>query len=506
MAGASRSHHPEGRAKTRALAPGRFTSNRSFVVAVMMAVALVGVLQVFTHEPWRDEWQAWLIARESKSLPDLIANLRYEGHPPLWHIALFAISRVTRDIRAMQVLHLLIGLASTGLVVAKAPFSRLARATYAFGYFPLFEYLAISRQYSLGVLLAVSYACLSWRQTPGPSWLRVLVLIGLSLTSVQGLIVAAGLVMGALASRRDRPERPAALTTVPLLAAAAVLLIPPGDSGVRYPWVLGFDRTRLTDAVIALARPLVPIPRLARKFWETSVISIMPWSTLLAFVLLAAAFLGTAWLVRRDRVAVVTWLVAGGGLVAFSYTKLPGQLHHNGALFVVLVLVAWRAMSKTSGSPSPPALSRVLTGLLVVHVLGGLAAVAGDVLLPFSRSEDAADAIATVAPGATLVGAPDYLASPVGAWLDKPVVYPADRRSGTFIVWDDERFCPLQLPARAGCEDEAIRLAQSSAREGDVLIVPRPITSADLEPLGRFDGSVTDEEYYLYRVRPSPPP
>ncbi len=131
---------------------------------------------------------------------------------------------------------------------------------------------------------------------------------------------------------------------------------------------------------------------------------------------------------------------------------------------------------------------------------------AGDVLLPFSRSKDAADAVAAVAPTARLVGAPDYLASPVGAWLDKPVVYPADRRSGTFIVWDDERFCPLQLPARAGCEDEAIRLAQSSARAGDVLIVPRPVTSEGLEPLGRFDGSVTDEEYHLYRVGPKPPP
>ncbi len=257
-------------------------------------------------------------------------------------MALFAISRVTRDIRAMQLLHLLIGLASTGLVVAKAPFSRLARATYAFGYFPLFEYLAISRQYSLGVLLAVSYACLSWRQTPGPSWLRVLVLIGLSLTSVQGLIVAAGLVMGSLANPCRRPQWSTALTTVPVLAATAVLLIPPSDSGVRYPWVLGLDRARLRDSLDALARPLVPIPRLTRKFWETSVISITPLPTLVAFLLLAAAFFGIAWLVRRDRVALVPWLVAGGDWLRSATPSCLGSS-------ITTALCSWCSSSSHGG-------------------------------------------------------------------------------------------------------------------------------------------------------------
>jgi len=480
------------------------------VVVVLAAVAVLGVVQLFTHEPWRDEWQAWLIARDSKSVLDLFRNIRYEGHPPLWYIALFAVSRLTGDIRAMQLLHLLIGLSSTAIVVAKAPFSRFARATYAFGYFPIFEYFGISRGYSLGMLLALSYACLAWREKPGPLWLRVPLLIGLSLTSVHGLIIAAALVVAALADPRVKPRWPMAVTTIPLLAAAAVFLIPPKDSGVDFPWVLRFSASRLATTLDALARPLIPIPRATRRFWETSVISMAPWPTAVAALLLAAAFLGILWLVRRDRVALALWCVGAGGVGAFSYTKLPGDLHHNGALFVVFVLVAWKGLSSATSAResgkgrdrSETALAGALTGLLAVHAVAGLVAVAGDAVLPFSRSHDAADAIAALAPTATLVGAPDYLASPVGGWLDKPVRYPADRRSGTFIVWDDDRFCPIRLSSQPGCEDEAIRLAETSADRGDVLIVPHPLIAPGLESLGRFDGSVTDEEYYLYRVGP----
>jgi hypothetical protein len=42
---------------------------------------------------WLDELQAWLIARDSSSVIDLFKNLKYEGHPGLWHICLYLISR-----------------------------------------------------------------------------------------------------------------------------------------------------------------------------------------------------------------------------------------------------------------------------------------------------------------------------------------------------------------------------------------------------------------------------
>ena len=53
----------------------------------------------------------------------------------------------------MQVVHLLIATASVTLVALRAPFTWLQKALLAAGYFTVFEYGVISRNYALGVLL-----------------------------------------------------------------------------------------------------------------------------------------------------------------------------------------------------------------------------------------------------------------------------------------------------------------------------------------------------------------
>ena len=71
-----------------------------------VAVAALLVASMWRHEMWRDELQAWMIARDSTSLGDLFGhNMRYEGHPGLWHLALFVLTRVTDNPVAMQALH-----------------------------------------------------------------------------------------------------------------------------------------------------------------------------------------------------------------------------------------------------------------------------------------------------------------------------------------------------------------------------------------------------------------
>ena len=44
------------------------------------------------HAMWRYEMQAWLLARDSQTLGDLFFNLRYEGHPALWHLLLWPLA------------------------------------------------------------------------------------------------------------------------------------------------------------------------------------------------------------------------------------------------------------------------------------------------------------------------------------------------------------------------------------------------------------------------------
>src|SRR4051812_4217393 len=53
------------------------------VLALYVALLAWGLAR---HEIWRDEAQAWLLARSSASPLALLRAMRYEGHPALWHL------------------------------------------------------------------------------------------------------------------------------------------------------------------------------------------------------------------------------------------------------------------------------------------------------------------------------------------------------------------------------------------------------------------------------------
>jgi len=55
---------------------------------------LLNLSSLVFHEMWRDELQAWLIARDSKNILELFINLKYEGHPALWYLLLTPLTKV----------------------------------------------------------------------------------------------------------------------------------------------------------------------------------------------------------------------------------------------------------------------------------------------------------------------------------------------------------------------------------------------------------------------------
>ena len=56
---------------------------------VVLAVYVVVVITVMCfHEPWFDEAQSWLIARDCSWHDLLLVRPHYEGHPPLWWLLL----------------------------------------------------------------------------------------------------------------------------------------------------------------------------------------------------------------------------------------------------------------------------------------------------------------------------------------------------------------------------------------------------------------------------------
>ena len=159
-----------------------------YAIGLTTGFLILGGFTAFNHEMWRDEIQAWLLARDSASFFELFAHLKYEGHPGLWHLCLMPLSRITASPVIMQMFHLLIAGVTVYLFARYAPFNWLQKFLFCFGYFVLYEYAVIARNYALGLLLLILFCVLFRERYKRPLWIGGILFL-LAHTSVHALIV-----------------------------------------------------------------------------------------------------------------------------------------------------------------------------------------------------------------------------------------------------------------------------------------------------------------------------
>lgn len=490
--------------------PGR----TRFAAAVTLAFVLLGGIGLARHEMWRDELQAWLIPAGSGSPAELIHNLRYEGHPALWHSLLWIVSRFTERPEAMQVLHLAISAAAVFLFARSAPFSRPVRALFAFGYYPLYEYTVISRNYGLGLLLL--FAACALFPTRRRSYLPLAAVLALLANTnpyawIVALAFAGALTVEALLDRELR-RVDAALGLLLFLAGAgmaAALMIPPPDGRYATAWYLAWRTPRALRVLSTVARACLPLPNPSEPAaWNTNLL----WSLhgavagLAALGLIAAA----AAALRRSRTALLLYLGGTAALLGFTYIKYVGYTRHHGAHFLLLLACLWiaRAEAPPPESPGPPRRhgDLALALLLAVNVVAGAWVYAQDLRRPFSTAKATAAFLRDPAYGeAILIGYPDAAATPVSGYLGRPFFYPQSRTVGTYVLWNEARKPQLHF-------GEYCRILRRQIRqrpEGIVLVTTHqpPLCGARMPPeeIASFqDSLLQDERFRIYRIRMLP--
>jgi hypothetical protein len=510
--------------------PDRY--QRWLAPAVTLAFLVVAGFATASHELWRDEAQPWLVALHSTSLLELFQRIKYEGHPGLWYTCLFLLSRVTASPVAMQALHVAIGAAAVWIVARYAPFTALQRVLFAFGYFPLYEYTVLSRDYGLGMLLLLATcAALGARTVRFPLVVALIALIPHSNVFAAIVGLALGLVLLAdrwlpggpvLGPRVTGRQLAAGVLLVIVSVALAVLqTLPPANFHIE----LG-ARPRLAPRFLAkrfrtLVPALMPIPRPGPDWWIlSSHDSWWEWprwrapAALAAYALLAWMVLG---LVRRLR-ALIFLGTAIIGLVTFMYLEFPGEARHFGYLFVALVMAIWLAKIEDArrgtivegwvGRAWVSTQGIVFTALLGVHAAGGLFAVFLERRYVYSDAKPAAKYLVEHhLEEAPLVAQHDFVQG-VLVYLGRKEAYLVrPGRVGSFGMWDKERFPPV---TDSTCVARARQIAAEQHRPA-VLIADHALAltaadSLDTRELARFTGSVVgDEDFYLYLVGSRPP-
>lgn len=514
---------PTSATEPRATTDARRVERRTRWIALGAFLA-IGLALVLTHEPWRDEIQAWLIARNSDSLGALIRNSRAEGHPLLWYLLLWVPARFTRDLLAMQLLHLAIAAAAVACVLWRAPFPRWQRLAFTFGYFPVYEYSAIARNYALGMLL-LFVGCMLATRRPRPYVRLVLVIVLMGSTSAYGLVLGAALgsavALDDFVRRRwygeDPPWRRIGVAAGVLVVGAA-LVVAQSAPALSSPGARGFTNAIREDRVRGALAPfagLFPIPSVETRFWGTSIVDGLvngPVRAVLGLVLLALL----AWCLRGRIAALWLWLVGASALFALGLQGYQGFTRHAGHFFLLFVAACWLlpslALWREGHDPSARRAgglglrwadaSRALGVLLLVHLVASVVPIAAELTHPFSGAHDMAELLARKGYGdAELVLWPEFEGIAVVAELDRSGYLPALGRRARDQEWGS--------PRHHTTDRDVARLARRLCRDS-----PRPVvlitTSRARDPEFALVGQVTDtivdsEQYFAYRVRSCAP-
>jgi len=493
--------------------------------AIFFVIGLIGIIN---HAMWRDEINVWLMTRDSSSIAELFKNVKYEGHPALWYICLYILNQITHDPIIMQFFHLLLGVTSAYIFVRFSPFTKLQKVLFCFGYLPFYEYLLISRNYAIGVLLVFVFCGLFARRTNNYILLSIVLSL---LANANAYCLLLAIALGATLIF-EYITTPIKIKKIDLLFSLTIfligiflsllLLIPPQDSvlaGGMSGWVLQFDFMRLTTALT--------------RIWSGYISIIVPNDknqiemTIFALISLGLVSFVALFLSRKP-VALFLYLFGNIEILIFTYIKFLGGPRHYGHLYILLIASLWIASyyprnsfeNQNKISAIAKLKQAVQAGItfaehhqrtffmliLYAQLLAGIVAFGRDLVIPFSASRETARFIQQQKLDKMLIiGSKDYAISPLCGYLNTKIYYPEISSMGSFVLFTKQR---------KEVDDQEILAQTSRLVKGEkkqaLLILNRELnnevsannSSLSISSLSKFTNSfMSDEKYYLYLVQ-----
>lgn len=498
-----------------------------FFLSIFFGLGLIGILN---HAMWRDELTIWLIARDSQSLAEFFQIIRYEPHPALWYLCVAVLYRISQNPVIMQLFHLLLGTGAAYLFLRYSPFSKQHQVLFIFGYLSFYEYLIISRNYSLGVLFAFAFCTVYETRKQTYIWLAGILFL-MANCNAYSLFIAFALGLTLIVesifcktfqflTRANLQNKLASLTIFILgLIGSIAFLIPPADNlengGLASGWNLGFDLRHFFTTLARLWNSyIVVIVAGDSKYY-----SVIICGTLSLIIL---AFVATALL--KKPLALFFYSTATLEILLFTYTKFLGAQRHFGHLYIVLIVALWlasyypqsNALVQTATALARPMRTIALNWikfveryatifiafLLYAQLMGGAIAFSRDLTIPYSASKATADYLrANKLDREFIVGSQDVAMAPLSGYLNRQIYYPERQGLGSFVLFNRSR---IEVDAEEVLRQVSQQLRDSQPKILLILNYELKVSRDDLSilPLEKFvDSLIYNEKYYLYWVK-----
>lgn len=387
------------------------------------------------HEYWRDEVRALSYARDAQSFGQLLAFLKDDGHPMLWHLLLKLGLVITGSNLALPLVSLTVAVAAVWLLLFKSQLALPLKVLFVLGALPIYEYSVMARNYGISMLLLFAFATAYPYRRTRPLLLGTLLGL-LCNTNVHSLLLAA--LLGGLwvwdTLVRDRvglaSKQALQLAGGCLIAASGLALalftIWPSDQ------MLSSDRVApgWHDIVGALLRAILhPAGELhaSRGVLLDAALDLLLITALLP-------------LLRAPRLLLVA-VAACVSLSMFFQLVYPSAFRHRGLLVVFLLALLWIAneepqrsfagITKRLNQLGNASLLLLLMGLVAV----GVGKLANDLRQPLSSSQKLAEFLGKHRglSQAVLIGEPDYLLESLPYYATNPTYIAREQRFGKAV-------------------------------------------------------------------------
>lgn len=492
------------------------------ICILYLVLQTIGVLH---HEWWLDEAQHFLLAKNSSTLSELVYQARYEGHPLLWNVLLYALTRLSDQILYAQILHVLIAFASVFLILNFSPFRLLPKLALIFGYFLSYEFSIICRNYGLALLLVV--AVLTYYRCGKRNRVVLSLLLALLLNShLFGAIVALGFVV---ILRKDylAAALPVKIASFLVLAGSLVFMlvhvVPPADHFLygynEIPLLSALRFGKLVDAPIT---GLIPLPdwREANYWNNHPLCGHALLSPLLGVILLATPY----FIFRSQGRSLFLFYFCASILLGFLFfSPLRIASRSSGFLSILLLAASWLAqddtgvsLPKQNRSGRWPQLSNRLqriyfSVILSVQVMSTILFYVSDLRLDFSAAKKTAMFLESQH-SKDLVVLSHFTAGPaLRVYCSRPIYYFEAREFGTFCKWatrplffNDTLFLQ-QLDSILSKNHHLLFVSNQEFRLPHLLSLNRQAGICcpfELSELAHFEESVIQSErYFVYLVK-----
>jgi hypothetical protein len=484
------------------------------------AISLVGILH---HELWLDEAQHWLLARDSNSVSELIQNTRLEGHPLLWSFLLYSISRFTSDPFWMQFLHILISSSVVVLFLKKAPFDWLFKTLFIFGYFMIFEYNLISRNYSLGILF-LFLACAVFPDRKRKFGLLCLYL-ALALNAHLLFSVPAFALFLTLVWEQIQDRQFFQTNTIKgyfIFGLGAVLIgiqINNTDSG----WLLDpinqlpFDE-RIAGGFVSFFKGIVTIPDFTTMhFWNTNLI--VNWNKPIAGVLALLLYLLPLLLFFKNRKTLFFVYTALIGAQIFFFVTQRAATRFHGMAYIVIIMALWIehyfAIEKYKfkgflNSWKLTLLKKPLIySILVIQFCSGIYAYSMDCIYPFTSAKVVVDYLKAEKPTSKQIVSVTCEGTMISAYTGKKVYFLCGQSYQSFCHWDSVCFTKEDKEILIGMINEHIHTENNFMYISCYSLTEKPASndwqnlndSVRVRFLKEFNQNIVENnDYFVYEV------